>query len=495
MIISEKNKGMHYHQFNEYFSGVDDLKEFVKKENEFINTDSLHDDFIKVYEELSQLDEKTKLTTLGWRIVKQFGFKNKSAFKLDFWIERGYGIEEYSSWISKRRKTKGVNNLGGNNENNFSYGSFNFTQKGEPVCNLCKSKLSFDMLVDSYVIQGCLNKNCASHNKDVISIRQLAFLPEKLFINKNARVNLKAKNQKEYWLLKGLPYEGALKEVNRVKNTLSDLALNSAEYYVGLFGLSIKDAKKKVKQNTRYSKDFWLRKNSGLSDVEIEEKISAEQKCNSYNLHKKRSTEPWSFSAFTETQLQYWVNKCGNIEEGKKKYRERQATFSLEKCIEKYGEKKGKKKFTERQKKWQKSLNENGNLKCGFSMISQELFNELLKECKEKEQIYFATYNGEFKIKKKKGGIWLYDFVDKKSKKIIEYNGDDYHGNPKKYKADDFPHPFRKNITAREMWEKDNKKLKRAEEKGYEIFIVWDSEFRWGSKKEVINKCLNFLIS
>lgn len=74
MIISEKNKGIHYYQFNEYFSGVKELKEFVKKENEFINTEALSKEFDVVYKELSELDEKTKLSTLGWRVVKQFGF-------------------------------------------------------------------------------------------------------------------------------------------------------------------------------------------------------------------------------------------------------------------------------------------------------------------------------------------------------------------------------------------------------------------------------------
>ena len=68
-----------------------------------------------------------------------------------------------------------------------------------------------------------------------------------------------------------------------------------------------------------------------------------------------------------------------------------------------------------------------------------------------------------------------------------------YHGNPKKYLAEDYPHPFRKTITAKEMWDKDEKKKKTAEKDGFEVFVVWDSEYRWGKKQEVINKCLEFL--
>ena len=72
-------------------------------------------------------------------------------------------------------------------------------------------------------------------------------------------------------------------------------------------------------------------------------------------------------------------------------------------------------------------------------------------------------------------------------------HGDDYHGNPKKYLAEDHPHPFRKNITAQEMWDKDKTKLSVANEEGFEVLVIWDSEYRWGNKQEIIDKCKNFL--
>jgi len=68
-----------------------------------------------------------------------------------------------------------------------------------------------------------------------------------------------------------------------------------------------------------------------------------------------------------------------------------------------------------------------------------------------------------------------------------------YHGNPKKYKGGDNPHPFRKTITAQEMWDKDKRKYDIAIENGYEVLVVWDSEYRWGNKEEIINKCKKFL--
>jgi G:T-mismatch repair DNA endonuclease (very short patch repair protein) len=68
-----------------------------------------------------------------------------------------------------------------------------------------------------------------------------------------------------------------------------------------------------------------------------------------------------------------------------------------------------------------------------------------------------------------------------------------YHANPKKYKKTDTPHPYIKHKTSHEIWESDKIKIKTAEENGYKVLIIWDSEYRWGNKEKVIKKCLNFL--
>ena len=91
------------------------------------------------------------------------------------------------------------------------------------------------------------------------------------------------------------------------------------------------------------------------------------------------------------------------------------------------------------------------------------------------------------------GGVYIYDFIDVINKKIIEYNGDMYHANPKKYKKTDTPHPYRKNKTSLEIWESDKNKLTTAKNNGYNVLVIWDSEYRWGNKEKVIKKCLNFL--
>ena len=43
------------------------------------------------------------------------------------------------------------------------------------------------------------------------------------------------------------------------------------------------------------------------------------------------------------------------------------------------------------------------------------------------------------------------------------------------------------------MWCKDKRKVDVAIEEGFEIMVIWDSEYRWGNKEKIIKNCLNFL--
>lgn len=171
-------------------------------------------------------------------------------------------------------------------------------------------------------------------------------------------------------------------------------------------------------------------------------------------------------------------------------YKNRQATFSFEKCIKKYGLKKGKEIFTERQIKWHESLKK--SMKCGYSKSSQELFDILYSKLNN-NNVFYATLNKEYYIKKSsKKGIWKFDFTDLKNKKIIEYNGDLFHANPNIFEKYDNPHPFKKELTSNEIWKKDNLKYKDAKKLGFFILIIWDSDLKKNKNKE-IQKCLDFL--
>lgn len=199
------------------------------------------------------------------------------------------------------------------------------------------------------------------------------------------------------------------------------------------------------------------------------------------------------------TSIEYYLNLGYSIEESKKMLKERQTTFSKKICIDKYGEEKGIEIWQKRQNNWQKSLIENGNIKCGYSRVSQELFYSILKEydCNlhDMNKIYFATKNREYFIAREDdNGFYAYDFVDLNLMKIIEYNGDQYHANPNIYDSTDYPHPYykEKGYTALDIWDKDFNKIEMAKKEGFDIIVIWDSEYK-KNKKETIKKCIDFL--
>jgi hypothetical protein len=310
-----------------------------------------------------------------------------------------------------------------------------------------------------------------------------------------------------------LTMEEALLKIEKIKN----VNVFSLEWQMNKFGITEKEAIDKIEKiknecrKTQLSKsefDFnsmipskkehWIKK--GYSEEEsknmAENNINvAIVNCRIYSNSVKNNPELYKDKR--TTNIEYWLKKGFTEEESKSKVKERQNTFSLDKCITRYGNNMGIKVYTDRQNKWQNSLLYNGNLKYGYSAISQELFNDIIKQYKnltELEMVYFATKNNEYKLNKINGGIWLFDFTDLNKMKIIEFNGDIYHANPSKYVLADTPNPFKKYLTAEQIWQKDAEKIKVANDKGFEVLTIWDSEYI-KDKQATLEKCLEFLFS
>jgi len=491
MIISKKGKK---YSFIDYFKTHEDLKSFIKTENEFINVEFLNNKIKGIYNDLSYSNNTVRYNLLGWYIVGQLKFKHKSAFRLQFWEERGYTINEYITWLKRRRNNVNLTSLSNDNQNKFKYGVFKFKLYGNPICRICNSELNIDLMGDTYHIINCKNNNCQSNlHKEIDTIRQLAFLPNDIFSKKNKRINPQYKNIKEYWILNGFTLEETTVKINEIKNKLRKIPMNSSEYYQILTGIDEIEAKERTELNSQFSVSYWIKK--GYTEEESVQKIKELQRNNSKLLMIKKKENPELYKGINSNQIEYWIKKGYTIKESKKLVKERQSTFTLSKCIERYGIVDGTKRYTERQNKWVDSISRNGNIKNGYSKISQDLFWRILENYNidEKNNVFFATKNSEFKINKESGGICLYDFADIKGKKIIEFNGDIFHGNPKKYKSTDFPNPFKKTTSAGEIWEKDKIKLNIAKINGYKTLIIWETDYRYGNKEKIIKKCLNFL--
>ena len=89
-----------------------------------------------------------------------------------------------------------------------------------------------------------------------------------------------------------------------------------------------------------------------------------------------------------------------------------------------------------------------------------------------------------------------FDFCYKK--KLIEFNGDIFHANPLIYSATDQPllgtigTDARCELTAQEMWDADERKAQVARDNGYEVFVVWESEWKT-NKADALNSTKGFL--
>lgn len=145
--------------------------------------------------------------------------------------------------------------------------------------------------------------------------------------------------------------------------------------------------------------------------------------------------------------VDYYLKRGFSEAEAKQKVKERQTTFSKEKCIEKYGEEEGLKIFNERQKKWQEKLNSKPieeierikkakmSFGRGYSKVSQDLFNSIVKKLNgEFKEIFYATINpdkknSELMVKNHETGKYYFlDFYIKDNNKVIEFDGDYWHG-------------------------------------------------------------------
>ena len=188
-----------------------------------------------------------------------------------------------------------------------------------------------------------------------------------------------------------------------------------------------------------------------------------------------------------DTTLIYWTNKGFSKEEAIQKIKERQATFTLQKCIVKYGEELGPIRWEERQRKWHDSCKK--SKKKGYSAISQELFWQIFSNLSQDEYefTFFAELgkdkvldpnglNNEYRLNLNKRFIFP-DFINTKNKKIIEFDGTYWHG---------------KNIIRSTNRLRDWQRDELIRNGGYEVLHIKEEDYR-KDKQHSIKMCLEFL--
>jgi very-short-patch-repair endonuclease len=248
-------------------------------------------------------------------------------------------------------------------------------------------------------------------------------------------------------------------------------------------------------KNLKNTKQYWISK--GFNENEALSKISQIQKIRNEKAVKKLYSLKKERKYFDSTSIEYWMNKGYSEEDAKEKRSERQKTFSKEKCIKKYGEKEGLKRWQERQNKWQNTLKnkpinekiaiEKKRLKRnGYTVSKAE--KKIINIIKKKYDIDLENQKVMLIFGKNKK--YIYDFCLEDHKKIIEYNGDFWHCNPEIYSPNYFNPVI--HMQAKDKWRKDKKKIKFAEQNGYDVLVIWEKDFKY-NENNTIEKIISFL--
>jgi len=280
-----------------------------------------------------------------------------------------------------------------------------------------------------------------------------------------------------------LTKEEAEEKIKNIKN----VNVFSVEWQMKRFNLTKEEAEEKIKNIKNKNKetlskmnDFefnsmipskkehWIKK--GYSEEEAEEKVRinvdrAKLNCNRFIEHKKLNPE--KYIGLYNTSLEYYIKRGYSEEESKKLLSERQSTFSLEKCIIKYGLEDGLKRWEDRQDKWIKSLGDkitnemrdstsfnhflkknNGDEELAtkeYELIfkkrylssklgkaskeSMRLFKNIIKWCVDNNLKYYCGFekSREFYLIDDNKKIYAYDFTIPKIKIIFEFHGKFWH--------------------------------------------------------------------
>lgn len=314
------------------------------------------------------------------------------------------------------------------------------------------------------------------------------------------RLNLTARSEKRtkaYWLARGWTADESYvkSKENKQKNCKS---VYSREFWLEKIspntGTNYTEEEADFERNSRrpIRKEYWIKKGYSENDAV---KLAQEAKEKNNKKGAKNAASSTVRKVSSKRCVEYYTAKGHSLEQAKELVSASQRFFSKDICIQKYGEEEGLRIWKVRQDAWQEKLNsksdeekarinklklcKNGTISKGERLLLNELMSNNIK-CTHQYAMQYSRTN-----------YFVYDIVY--NNKIIEYHGDFWHANPKRYKETDILNwPGGKQISVQELWKKDQLKLQFAKDQGYEVLVVWESDFNQ-DKQKVINQCIQFL--
>ena len=239
----------------------------------------------------------------------------------------------------------------------------------------------------------------------------------------------------------------------------------------------------------KQEKLYWIKR--GWSEIDAEKKRVVRNKS-------------WYIKTYGEVDgIKKYEMKCKNISNN--------CGHSLEKFINRYGEKIGKDKWVEYKRGCVRDLNhfiiKYGDIdgynkykefKGHIGLASKEslkVFKPLIEWVTKMipmNEIYVGIPKSREFFISENGKQYLYDFTIKKLKIIVEFNGVKFHVNENwsKERINNWVHPF-KRFSVDEQIEYDKMKLSLAKNHGFDVLTIWSDT----SVEENIKICKEFILT
>lgn len=335
----------------------------------------------------------------------------------------------------------------------------------------------------------------------------------------------------------GLTKEQAEEKIKDIKS----VNVFSVEWQMKRFGLTKEQAEDKIRKIKEKSKktmskmsesDFnsmipskkehWMKK--GYSEEEASLKLEEISKIGIENLNKfneDRKENPNNFLDKTNTRIEYYISKGFSEKESLELLKNRQSTFSLEKCIEKYGVEEGLNRWKSRQYKWLRSIegkitnemrdsvslsyfrkkygDENlaiseylrsfeKRLETKFgkaSKSSMKVFKHLINFCKDKNLNFFCGIDGSrefYLMDDTTKKVYAYDFTIPELNMIFEYHGKFWHTKSISNSKNEL------GVSMSESFRKDSIKENLAQINGFELVKIYEEDGLEYNIKKIFNR-------
>jgi peroxiredoxin len=122
---------------------------------------------------------------------------------------------------------------------------------------------------------------------------------------------------------------------------------------------------------------------------------------------------------------------------------------------------------------------------CYFDSRSKPAISWIEQYAKSKrlKNVQHAENGGEYTIP---GTRFKVDGFHARSNTVFEFHGDVFHGNPLVFKDRENCHPFRKSVTAKQLYQETIKREEVIESLGYKVVVIWESDYKVGLKVSYI---------